>query len=113
MSRWATVAAGAAVLGACAPPASKGGFDSPDPAAKLYAIERAMKRGDQAAVPRIVEQLDSDDPAVRMLAISALEKLTGETRGYRYDDPPYVRQDAVRRWAEAVAAAPAETGQHR
>jgi len=113
MSRWATVAAGAAVLGACAPPASRGGFDSPDPAAKLYAIERAMKHGDRAAVPQIVEQIDSDDPAVRMLAISALQKLTGETRGYRYDDPPYLRQDAVRRWAEAAGAGSSETGQKR
>jgi HEAT repeat protein len=106
MSRWATLAAGAAVLGACAPPASRGGFDSPDPASRLYAIERAMKHGDRAAVPRIVEQLDSDDPAVRLLAIAALEQLTGETRGYRYDDPPWMREEAVRRWTEAAG----ETG---
>jgi HEAT repeat protein len=105
MLRWPVMVAGAALLGACAPPASRGGFDSPDPAAKLYAIERAMRRGDRAAVPQLVEQLDSDDPAVRLLAISALERLTGQTYGYRHDDPPWQRQDAIRRWVEAVSAA--------
>ncbi|MHC4414531.1 MAG: HEAT repeat domain-containing protein [Planctomycetota bacterium] len=99
--KW-TIAAAAALLGSCAPAATEGGFDSANPAAKLYAIEQAARAGDSSAAARIVEQLDSDDPAVRMLAIAALERLTGETYGYRYYDPPYLRRAAVERWVGAV-----------
>ena len=67
-------------------------------------IERAMRTSDRSAIPKIIQQLDSDDPAVRLLAISALERLTGETRGYRYDDPRYLRDSAIHRWVDASAA---------
>jgi len=90
------------VATACAPPVSSGGFDAPDPASRIYAIERAMRTDDVSKTPLIVEQLDSDDPAVRFLAIGALEKLTGETYGYHYDDPPYLREPAIQRWVAYV-----------
>lgn len=89
---------------ACGPAATAGGFDSANPAAKMYAIEEAARTNDRAAIPRIVEQLESDDPAVRSLAISALRRLTGETFGYRDFDPPAARQAAVERWVRAVLA---------
>jgi len=88
---------------ACAPPASRGGFDSGNPAARLYAIEDAVRRGDQAAVPQIVTSLDSDDPAERMLAIEALQRLTGETLGYRYDAARPDREAAVHRWTVRIS----------
>lgn len=87
---------------ACAPPASKGTFDSPDPAARLYAIQRAGEERDASAVPSLVESLDSDDPAVRMFAVQSLERITGERLGYN----PYAsvtdRDAAVERWVAAV-----------
>jgi HEAT repeat protein len=115
---------------ACAPSATEGGFDSPNPAARMYAIEIAARDGDQQAVKQIIESLDSDDPAVRLLAISTLERLTGETYGYRQYDPPLQRREAIDRWKAAyesgevhpasgatdgstpavAASAPAETG---
>lgn len=82
----------------CAPPISEGGFDAAQPAAKLYAIRRAGAARDTAAVPKLIEQLDSDDPAVRMFAIEALERITGERRGYRPYAPPYERDPAVAGW---------------
>lgn len=86
----------------CAPGASSGGFDNPNPSARLYAIEAAARDGDRSAIREIVEELDSDDPAVRLVAIESLEHLTGETYGYRpYDDRPE-RRDAIRRWVEAI-----------
>ena len=90
--------------GCAAPSASEGGFDSANPAAKLYAIEAAAREGDQSAIPNIIEQLDSDDPVVRLMAIGALERLTGETHGYRYDDDVEVRRAAIRRWVDAYGA---------
>lgn len=97
------IACGAALLGgSCGPSATEAHFDSANPAARLYAIERAARTGDITAAANIVEQLDSDDPAVRLLAIAALERLTGETYGYRHYDPPHLRRPAIRRWVEAV-----------
>jgi hypothetical protein len=98
----------AAELSACAPPVSRGGFDAPDPASKIYAIETAMRSQDRHAVPQIVEQLNNDDPAVRMLAASALEQLTGQTLGYDYSDPPDARREAIRRWKDYLASTSAD-----
>ncbi len=94
------LAGGALLSPSCAPSATEGGFDSANPAAKMYAIEQAAKRGDKAELGRIVEQLDSDDPAVRLLAITTLKRLTGETFEYRHHDPKDVRDRAMRRWTE-------------
>jgi len=89
----------------CAPPAITGGFDSPHPSARLFATRRAAGETDPAkasiALPGLIRNLDSDDPAVRLVSIQALEELTGETLGYRHFDPEWIRAAAVRRWAEA------------
>jgi hypothetical protein len=86
---------------ACGPRATDGGFDSANPAAKLYAIEHAGAQRDPAAVPDLIEQLDSDDPAVRLLAGAALEEITGRTYGYDHADPPAARRSAIHRWVDA------------
>jgi hypothetical protein len=90
------------VLSSCGPPATAGGFDSANPAAKMYAIEQAARANDRSAIGHIVEQLTSDDPAVRSLAIATLHRMTGETYGYRDYDPPAERQAAVDQWVKAV-----------
>ena len=95
----------AALTSSCGPAAIDGGFDSPNPAAKMYAIERAAQNVDHSAVKQIVEQLDSDDPAVRSLAIAALQRITGETYGYHDYDPPMQRRAAIERWRRAVESA--------
>jgi len=89
-------------VAACGPSAIDGGFDSANPAARMYAIEQAAKRGDQSAVRDIVQQLDSDDPAVRLLAIGALERLTGQTYGYCHADEPDERAVAIARWKRHI-----------
>ena len=68
----------------------------------MYAMEQAVRAGDRAAVRDIVEELDSDDPAVRLLAIQSLERLTGETFGYVHYDPSWKRDEAIGRWVAAV-----------
>lgn len=89
----------------CAPPAITGGFDSPHAASRLFAARRAAAETDPAriaaAMPGLIRNLDSDDPAVRLLSIEALEELTGETFGYRHFDPEWLRAPAVARWAAA------------
>jgi len=76
------------------------GFDSPEPAARMDAILDAARRSDRSAVPDIVETLESDDPATRLLAIRTLERLTGQTFGYDYAAPRAEREIAVDRWRE-------------
>ncbi len=95
----ATAGLGAA---SCAPAAKEGGFESPNPAAHLYAIEYAVHDRDADRIPQIVELLDSDDPAVRFAAIEALDRLTGMRLEYEYDAPRRQREAAVRRWVAAV-----------
>ena len=84
----------AVVLGGCTPPASRGGFDSDNPASKLYAIRNAT----HSDIPQLVEQLESDDPAVRMMTIAALDRLTGERMGYNPYASPLDRRESVDRW---------------
>ncbi len=88
-------------LASCGPPASEGGFDSANPAARMYAIEHAAGTGDTSAIKDLIEELDSDDPAVRYMAITALERLTGQTYGYRHYDSVMQRRDAIAKWVAA------------
>ena len=95
----------------CGPGPRDGGFDSPNPAARLYAVDRSVREWRAARngerrpeVPEatrrgLVECLSSDDPLLRMNAILALEEMTGSTRGYRFDDAAAERQIAIERWA--------------
>jgi hypothetical protein len=101
-ARWSIACATVLAGSACAPSPTEAAFDSPNPASRLYAIEEAGKQRDKAAVAELVEQLESDDPAVRMLAIEALERIEGDTRGYCHEDPPYARREAVDEWVEVV-----------
>ena len=87
----------------CGQSATEGGFDAANPAARMYATEQAARAGDTSAIERIVEQLDSDDPATRWLAIRSLEHLTGRTNGYDYTDPPAERREAINRWRDDLA----------
>lgn len=88
-------------VGGCTPAVSEGDFYSPDPGTKLYAISRAGQTRDRSAIGHLIEQLESDDQAVRMYAIVALERITGTRMGYVYHAPPHERQPAVQRWVVA------------
>lgn len=80
-----------------------GGFDATNSSARMYATQQAVEREDAEAIERIIEQLESDDPAVRWLAIRSLERMTGRTNGYRDSDPPDERRAAVARWRADLA----------
>lgn len=106
----------------CGPGPRDGGFESPNPAARLYAVDRSVREWREArtgetrpVVPEatrrgLVECLSSDDPLLRMNAILALEEMTGSTRGYRFDDAVAERQIAIERWADWVRDGEATAG---
>ncbi len=79
-------------------------MNSPDPGQRIHAIVEAGEQGRQEAVPLLVDRLEDEDIAVRFFAIQSLEKITGETKGYRYYDPPGLQARAVRRWRSWVEA---------
>lgn len=108
VSRISCAAVGAIALLApvgCGPPAITGDFDSPQPAARIFAARRAARETNPARlgwdIKGLIQNLTSDDPAVRLISAGALEELTGETYGYRYFDPEWVRAPAVDRWRDA------------
>ncbi|MEM7622896.1 MAG: HEAT repeat domain-containing protein [Planctomycetota bacterium] len=88
-------------------------FDSPDPNQRLRAIVGSAEGGaDTDVVPGLVDQLESTDPAARMLAIRALEVRTGQTLGYDHAADNWERARAVQAWRswlrEREAADPAQ-----
>lgn len=88
-------------------PSEKIGFDEPSPSKRLGAIVQASgDDADRGSLFRLVEQLDSQDPAARMLAIRALESRTGTTLGYTHTDPEWERQLAVERWVSYLEERP-------
>jgi hypothetical protein len=99
-----TLLAAPLALAACARPPV--GFDSPEPASRLYAITDAARTMDRSAIPSLIALLDSDDPAVRMFSFRTLEKLTGQTLGYDHAAPEWEREPAVDRWIDWYQSRP-------
>jgi hypothetical protein len=87
----------AASCGIQIPPYPKG-LESEDPYVRGRTIQMAADRNDRAVLPMLVNRLEDEDPGVRVLAIVALERLTGERLGYNYGDPDPQRARAVKRW---------------
>ncbi len=97
------------VLLGCAPPV-RIGLDSPDPQGRTIALARAADGADEASVPKMIDLLNSVDPAQRFLAIKGLENRTGETFGYVHYAPEAERIAAQERWAAWWAEQNQETG---
>lgn len=97
----AAVAAAAAWIGGCGDPGRAIGLDQPDPAARVRAVRAAAEEPaseDAAAMRELIEALANDDPAVRLLAIRALERKTGQTLGYEHWQSADKRDEALKRW---------------
>lgn len=70
-----------------------------DPAVKIPEIRKAVDAGDRSVMPQLVKDLDNDDAAVRLYAIGALQRLTGETFGYDWTQSDRaVRRPAIEQW---------------
>ena len=108
----------AAVLGGCGPwatPSLTERLQDEDPAVRARAAVEAGEQRDRQAVPYLIDRLTDRERAVRMFAIGALAKITGERRGY----PPFgesaEQEEAARRWRRwwqqqgGAAASAAET----
>lgn len=96
-----------AMLWGCGSPASRSLADG-GPADESRAVARAAERGEPEDIERLIVALDSDDAAVRMLAISGLNRLTGRTFGYDFADSRAERTASIGRWVEWWRAERAE-----
>jgi hypothetical protein len=86
------------MLAGCVPKLP-GGFDSFDAGERAEAIVEAAERDDVQDVPKLITLLESDDPGTRLLAIQALERITGQRFGYDYAGPEARRRrEAIDRW---------------
>ena len=91
------------LCGACQAPRPDPDVRHPDPSVKIPAMKQAVREQDHAAAAQLVEDLDSDDPAIRLYAIQALQRMTGEDHGYRYWDDSMDRAPAIARWRAWLA----------
>jgi hypothetical protein len=90
-------------ISGCSAPRSPRIVTNPDPAGKIPAYKKAVREKDLSVIRQLVKDLDSDDPAVRMFAIQALEELTGQRYGYTYYHDELQRRDSLGRWRDWLA----------
>lgn len=69
-----------------------------DPAVRIRAMREAVDRERRDLLPSLVNRLEDDDPAVRLFAIVALERMTGQRFAYRPESDRSERQAAVAAW---------------
>ncbi len=92
------------LLGACSAPSEEPMFGSISPTETTMAIEQAARQKDLTKVDELVAELDSSDPAIRLVAIAALRDLTGQDLGYNPSDKESDRMAAIDRWVAWIRA---------
>ncbi len=86
------------LIGGCSAPRGPIEVTNPDPSGKIPAMKKAVREHDMTVARQLVKDLDSDDPAVRLFAIHALQKLTGQRYGYDYFADELQRKPALEQW---------------
>jgi hypothetical protein len=82
----------------CQDPRGPVSLNSDDPDLKIIAIRNCAADNDQRDIPKLVENLNSDDPAIRFYSIEALHRLTHDDFGYHYYEEEDQRAPALLRW---------------
>lgn len=89
----------AGLLSGCFSPDPKS-LSSDSPPSAIPAIKTAADTNDRSAIPRLVQDLSSDDSAMRFAAIQALRQMTGKDFGYQYYYTEAQRRPAVKQWQQ-------------
>jgi hypothetical protein len=82
----------------CSEPTGPRVVANPDLSVKIPSIKEGARTRDRSEINAMIDQLDSDDPAVRFYAVEGLRRATNQTLGYRYYDDEEQRKAAVARW---------------
>ena len=101
----ALLAAAAAGLSACAGggPNLYQRLQDEDPKVRVEAAVEAGRTKDAQAVALLVERLDDSEQDVRFYSILALERITGQTFGYKCYEPIEARRQAIEQWRKYAA----------
>lgn len=94
-------------------PRARADLRSDSPRERLLGIRKAASEGDTGAVPDLIERLHASDPAERLYAIAALERITGERHGYDPSSSEVEREAAIDRWVAWAEAAGLGAGRAR
>jgi hypothetical protein len=86
----------------CGGPPARADLRSGNALDRARGVVAVTESRDDLAVHKLVDLLDDPDRGVRMYAIMALERLCGETYGYRYYESAPRRAPAIERWREAL-----------
>ncbi len=100
--RLALLVSALGLVGACHRQLIHERMESEYPPDRAAAAIETAERGDVESVPRLVRLLEDADPAVRLYAIQALERLCGQTYGYVYYASEASRTAAAARWKDAL-----------
>ena len=101
--RWWLVLTVCAGLGGCSFGLGRPSLTSPDPALKIPAIKQAAASRNTHAIPALLADLSSHDPAVRFYANYALEAITSRHFGYVYYASRADRRKAIDQWRKWYA----------
>lgn len=85
-------------LTGCQAPRGPVSVNSDDPDLQILAMRRDASDRSPTDVPKLVEDLQSDDPAIRFYAIEALRRITHDDFGYCFYDDADQRKAATARW---------------
>jgi hypothetical protein len=76
--------------------------NSDDPDLQILAMKQDATTDARRDIPKMVEDLGSDDPAIRFYSIVALRELTHDDFGYHFYETDEERAPAWSRWKNWV-----------
>lgn len=79
-------------------------FQAPDAGSRIRAVVASAREPTREDLQGMVESLGSDDPALRTLAVAALERTAGNRFGYDPWAPEGERRQAIGRWRQWLDA---------
>ena len=79
-------------------------FDAPDAGSRIRAVVASAQNPTEDDLRGMVDALESDDPALRTLAVAALERTAGERFGYHPWAAEGERREAIGRWRQWLAS---------
>lgn len=91
-----------ACFGCASGATSREQLKSPSAFERAAAAVQSAEAGDAGAIHTLVDLLEDRDGGVRLYAIVALERLTGQTYEYQHFAPESQREVAVDRWRDAL-----------
>jgi len=100
----------AAWLAGCGQPEARESLyhrlQSDDHRVRADAVVEAGRTRDSKAVPYLVDRLADEDADIRLFAIQALRRITGQDFGYRSYESELSRYEAVGRWRHWLEETP-------